>query len=184
MVSLSPEVEAATNDYSHQIGSSCLHEAQVVSMSPTEGGGLICFRSLSGLTWQNLDLVTADSRLNSILPKCGTVKLYSQPINLNTDESRMFNRLVTEYFGKQHLLPVKITKVFKAIGKNMTIGYHACSNGIRGPISGWGGFVPSNASAGWQVWTTHKANKFGSISFLNIVKIGTTYKIYNGGTSS
>lgn len=177
MVAISPEAEATANDYSHQIGSVCSHETQVVRMSPTKGGDLICVKDSSGLHWQNLALVTADTRLSKILPKCGTVRLYSQPIKLNINETKVFNRLINNYFGRQHLLPAKITMVLKAIGKNLTVGTHSCSNGVGGPVGGWGGFMPLNSSAGWQVWVTHKSNIFGNSSFLNIVRTGTTYKI-------
>ena len=47
------------------------------------------------------------------------------------------------------------------------------------PLGGWGGFMPLNASDGWELQTSFKVNRFGNAQFLRIAKIGTTYKIMN-----
>lgn len=177
IISLSPRAEAASNDYTHQIGSACTHETQDVVKSPTQGGGLICLKDKSGLHWQDDLKVVVDAHLESILPRCGREALYSPPIKVSTAQMKIFMKLATDFFRKMQLLPFKITQVLKAVKKNQTVGTHPCTNGVGAPLGAWGGFMPLNASDGWELQTSFKVNRYGNAQFLRIAKIGTSYKI-------
>ena len=177
IIALSSTAAGASNDYSHQIGSTCLHEGQDVSKSPTQGGGLICVMDTSGLHWQDDLKVIVDARLNTILPKCGKVALYSPPIKVSTAQMKIFLKLATDFFRKMQLLPFKITQVIKAVKKYQTVGIHPCTNGVGATVGAWGGFMPLNASGGWELQTSFKVNRFGNAQFLRIAKVGTSYKI-------
>jgi len=177
IIALSSTAEGASNDYSHQIGSNCSHEGQDVIRSITRGGGLICVMDKSGLHWQDDLKVVVDARLNSILPKCGKVALYTPPITVTADQMKIFLKLATDYFRKMQLLPFKITQIIKAVKKYQTFGIHPCTNGVGASLGGWGGFMPLDASGGWELQTSFKVNRFGNAQFLRIAKIGTSYKI-------
>jgi len=179
--SASPRAEAANNDYSHQIGSVCSLETQTVPWSPTKGGTLICLKDKSGLHWRDLLPVMADSHLDSILPSCN-LERYSPPIKVSAVQLKIFTRLATDYFGKRHLLPIKILDVSKAVKKYSTVGIHVCSNGIAVTLGAWGGFMPLNATEGWLVDTLHKQNASGNSILLQMVKVGTRYKIVGAVT--
>ncbi len=182
-ISVSPMAEAVSNGYSPQIGSTCSKEAQALPGSPTNGGVLICMKNKSGLHWQNMGSLVADAHLNSILPKCAMDAFYSPPITVSPDRLKIFTRLATAYFSKRHLLPIKIVQVRKAVKKYLTAGIQACSNGLTAPLGAWSGFMPLNASEGWSVYTMHKMAGFGNSLFLQIVKIGSSYKIVSAATS-
>ena len=182
-ISASSQAGAVSNGYSPQIGSTCSKEAQALPGSPTKGGILICLKGKSGLRWQDMGSLVADAHLNSILPKCALDAFYSPAIKVSPDQLKIFTRLATAYFSKRHLLPIKIVQVRKAVKKYMTAGIQACSNGLTALVGAWSGFMPLNASEGWSVYTMHKMAGFGNSLFLEIVKIGSTYKIVGGGTS-
>lgn len=182
VISLSPRAEAVSNDYSHKIGSLCSQETKAVPGSPTEGGVLICLKDKSGLHWRDLRFVTADKYLDSILPSCN-LATYSPPIKVSADHLKIFTRLATAYFGKRNLLPIKILQVTKAVKRYLTVGIHVCSNGVAASPGAWDGFMPLNASEGWLVYTRHKMVGFGNSRFLQVVKIGTSYKIVGAATS-
>lgn len=125
----------------------------------------------------------ADAHLNSILPKCSLDAFYSPVIKVSPNLLKIFTRVATAYFSKRHLLPIKIAQVSKAVKKYMTAGTQACSNGLAAPLGAWSGFMPSNASEGWSVYTMHKMDGFGNSNFLHIVRIGSSYKIVGATTS-
>ena len=181
-ISVSPMAEAVSHGYSPKIGSICLKEAQALPGSPTNGGVLICLKNKSGLHWQDLGPVVADAHLNSILPKCAMDAFYSPPIKISPDHLKIFTRLAVAYFSKRHLLPIKIVQVRKAVKKYSTAGIQICSNGVTAPLGAWSGFMPLNASEGWSVYTVHRMAGFGNSLFLQIVKIGSSYKIIGAGT--
>lgn len=136
----------------------------------------------SGLHWQDMGPLVADAHLNSILPKCAMDAFYSPVIKVSPDHLKIFTRLATAYFSKRHLLPIKIVQVRKAVKKYLTTGIQACSNGVTAPLGAWSGFMPLNASEGWSVYTMHKMAGFGNSLFLQIVKIGSSYKIVGAVT--
>ncbi|MBC7464335.1 MAG: hypothetical protein H7227_08770 [Actinobacteria bacterium] len=176
VITLLPVAEAATSDYSPKIGSTCSREIQVLPGSPTNGGILICTKDKSGLHWRDLRYVTADKYLDSILSSCN-LSTYSPPLKVSADHLKIFTRLATTYFDKRNLLPIKILQVNKAVRKYRTVGIHVCSNGVNVSPGAWNGFIPLNASEGWLVNTMHKMNGFGNSLLLQIVKIGSSYKI-------
>lgn len=183
VITLSPAAEGAASGYSPEIGSTCAKETQALPGSPTNGGVIFCMKDNSGLHWQDMGALVADSHLNSILPKCALDAFYSPVIKVSPEHLKIFTRLATAYFSKRHLLPIKIVQVRKAVKKYLTTGIQACSNGLVAPLGTWSGFMPPNASEGWSVYTTHKMAGFGNSLFLQIVKIGSSYKIVGAATS-
>lgn len=182
-ITLSPAAEAAFSGNTPQIGSACSRETQALPGSPPNGGVLICMKDKSGLHWRDMGHIVADAHLNSILPKCSLDAFYSPVIKVSPDHLKIFTRLATAYFSKRHLLPIKIVQVRKAVKKYMTAGIQVCSNGLASQLGAWSGFMPLNASEGWSVYTMHKMAGFGNSLFLQIVKIGSNYKIVGAGTS-
>ncbi len=182
-ISVLPMAEAVSKGYSPQIGSTCSKEAQALPGSPTNGGVMICMKDKSGLRWQDMGSLVADAHLNSILPKCALDAFYSPPIKVSPDHLKIFTRLATAYFSKRHLLPIKIVQVRKAVKKYLTTGIQVCSTGVTALLGAWSGFMPLNASEGWSVRTMHKMAGFGNSLFLQIVKIGSSYKIVGAATS-
>lgn len=183
VITLSPAAVAAISSNTPQIGSACSRETQALPGSPANGGVLICMKNKSGLHWQDTDHMVADAHLNSILPKCSLDAFYSPIIKVSPDHLKIFTRLAKAYFSKRHLLPIKIVQVRKAVKKYMTVGIHACSNGLAALLGAWSGFMPLNASEGWSVYTMHKMAGFGNSLFLQIVKIGSSYRIVGAATS-
>lgn len=182
-ITLSQTAEGATSGNSPQIGSTCSKEAQALPGGLPKGGVIICLRDNSGLHWQDMGSRVADAHLNSILPKCSLDAFYSPVIKVSPNLLKIFTRVATAYFSKRHLLPIKIVQVRKAVKKYMTAGTQACSNGLGALLGAWSGFMPSNASEGWSVYTMHKMDGFGNSLFLDIVRIGSSYKIVGAGTS-
>lgn len=62
-------------------------------------------------------------------------------------------------------------------------GIRPCSNGVGSLVGAYSGFIPKDASAGWSIMVVHKANGMGDTTFLHIVKIGSTYRVMDAGTS-
>lgn len=182
-ITLSSTAEGATSGNSPQIGSTCSKEAQALPGSLPKGGVIICLKDNSGLHWQDMGSRVADAHLNSILPKCSLDAFYSPVIKVSPNLLKIFTRVATAYFSKRHLLPIKIVQVRKAVKKYMIAGTQACSNGLASPLGAWSGFMPSNASDGWSVYTMHKMDGFGNSLFLQIVRVGSSYKIVGAGTS-
>lgn len=92
-------------------------------------------------------------------------------------------QLAENYYKDRNLLPVKVTMWGEANRALFAEGIRPCSNGIGSSIGAYSGFIPKEASAGWSIMVVHKGNEFGNTNFLRIVKVGSAYKVMDGGTS-
>ncbi len=160
-----------------QIGAPCTKENEAINKPGISGGTLFCLRTPKGVFWHNIDTVTGNAYLNSILPSCNT-RMYTK--STLTPE---MTQLAENYFKERNLLPVKVTMLGKANRQLLAEAMGVCSNGIGLPIGAYTGFIPKEASAGWAIMAIHKMDQFGNTTILRIVKIGNTYKIMDAGSS-
>ena len=161
-----------------QIGANCTLENEAINKPGISGGTLFCLRTSQGaLVWSNFNNLTADKYLNSVLPSC------SSPLFKKALLTPGMIQLAQNYFKKRHLLPVKVTMWGEANRTLFAEGIRPCSNGVGSTLGAYSGFIPKEASAGWSIMVVHKANEFGDSNFLQIVKIGSTYKVMDVGTS-
>ncbi|HUW86846.1 MAG TPA: hypothetical protein VMW30_00495 [Candidatus Paceibacterota bacterium] len=159
-----------------QIGANCTLENEATNKPGISGGMLICLRTPRGLVWSDFNNLTADKYLNSVLPSCNT------PYQKSLLTPGMI-QLAENYYKDRNLLPVKVTMWGEANRALFAEGIRPCSNGIGSSVGAYSGFIPKEASAGWSIIVVHKANEFGKTNFLSIVKVGSTYKVMDVGTS-
>lgn len=160
-----------------QIGANCSLENEVIAKPGISGGTIFCLKTLKGFIWSDFNNLTAGAYLNSVLPSC-SAQVFKK--SLLTPE---MIQLAENYYRDRNLLPVKVTMWGEANRALFAEGIRPCSNGIGSSVGAYSGFIPKEASAGWSIMVVHKANEFGKTNFLSIVKIGSTYKVMNVGTS-
>lgn len=160
-----------------QIGANCTLENEAINKPGISGGMLICLRTARGLVWSDFNNLTADKYLNSVLPSC-SAQVFKKALL-----TPGMIQLAENYYKDRHLLPVKITMWGEANRALFAEGIRPCSNGVGSPVGAYSGFIPKEASAGWSIMVVHKANEFGDTNFLRIVKVGSAYKVMDGGTS-
>lgn len=160
-----------------QIGANCTLENEAINKPGISGGTLFCLRTARGLVWSDFNNLTADKYLNSVLPSCSTQLFKKSSLTPGMIQ------LAENYFKKRNLLPVKVTMWGEANRGLFAEGIRPCSNGVGSSVGAYSGFIPKEASAGWSIMVVHKANGFGDTNFLRIVKIGSAYKVMDGGTS-
>lgn len=160
-----------------QIGANCTLENEAINKPGISGGTLFCLRTARGLVWSDFNNLTADKYLNSVLPSCNT-QLFKKALL-----TPGMIQLAQNYYKDRNLLPVKVTMWGEANRALFAEGIRPCSNGVGSSVGAYSGFIPKDASAGWSIMVVHKANEFGNTNFLRIVKVGSAYKVMDGGTS-
>ncbi len=159
-----------------QIGANCTLENEAINKPGISGGTLFCLKTDRGLVWSDLNDLTVDKYLNSVLPSCSTQLFKTALLTPGMIQ------LAENYYKDRNLLPVKVTMWGEANRTLFAEGIRPCSNGVGAPLGAYSGFIPKEASAGWSIMVVHKANEFGNTNFLRIVKIGSAYKVMEGGT--
>ncbi|MEJ0014548.1 MAG: hypothetical protein WDN07_03055 [Actinomycetota bacterium] len=167
-----------------QVGNTCKSELQTRTRVENLGNEkiFICVKETKGLYWEDIDSVKVDKRLNELLPSCkvGYVKALS---HASISQKRIFLKLAANYFSKRNLLPIKLDSV-NSISINLAeLGPNVCSNGVNFPLGDRTGFVPSTATEAWEIFVTHKQDKFGKDNFLQIVRIDGSYRVVGASTS-
>jgi hypothetical protein len=159
--------------------SPCFQEMQIGFSSKSLGAyDLVCVRAKGGLVWISRATITGNSRINSLLPNCKMIKIWSNPIVVGPHFKSQIEKIAVKWFLISGLRPapknseIKIDQVIQAENRYQRIGEHLCSNGTGHPLGVWSGLLPTNAKYGWQVTVQRIKGIPGNDPMFNIIQIG------------